>query len=152
MIWCRVVRANILRSVPALFLYRLRPNGTMTFEGSISLEGNVLDVVFLKERHSIIYSMDTIHKPMSTTVVACDQDQTVRPVIGVLRFNSDISSYEKILKPTGSFVAAMYDVINDQTSGSQEAKVEGKSIRDLLYGLESLRKRGTEEYNDIDER
>jgi len=151
-IWCRVVRANILRSVPALFLYRLRPNGTMTFEGSISLEGNVLDVVFLKERHSIIYSMDTIHKPMSTTVVACDQDQTVRPVIGVLRFNSDISSYEKILKPTGSFVAAMYDVINDQTSGSQEAKVEGKSIRDLLYGLESLRKRGTEEYNDIDER
>jgi hypothetical protein len=151
-IWCRVVRANILRSVPALFLYRLRPNGTMTFEGSISLEGNVLDVVFLKERHSIIYSMDTIHKPMSTTVVACDQDQTVRPVIGVLRFNSDISSYEKILKPTGSFVAAMYDVINDQTSGSQEAKVEGKSIRDLLYGLESLRKRGTEEYNDIHER
>lgn len=124
----------------------------MTFEGSISLEGNVLDVVFLKEQHSIIYSMDTIHRPMSTTVVACDQDQTVRPVMGVLRFNSDISSYEKVVKPTGSFVAAIQDIINNHTSGSQEAKVEGRSTRDLLYGLESLRKRGTEGYNDIDER
>jgi len=146
-----VVVANIMCSVPALFMFSLSPGNIIEPNGSVSLEGNVLDVVCLKGWDYIVYSMDTIHKPFSTTVTADDQDQIVRFAIGAVRFNSAISSYEKIVAPIRNLVTVMERVIKTQPSVSQEAKAKGRSTKELLYGLESLRKRGSDEQNDIDD-
>lgn len=94
--------------------------------------------------------MDTIHKPFSTSVTADDQDQNVHSATGALRYNLGGAPNEAVTKSNGKLIAAMARAIEKEPSVLPEPTAQGRSIKELLYGLEGLRKRGTEEQEDID--
>lgn len=148
--WNSVNLAEGSCSVPALFIFSLSSDAIITPQSSITLEGNVLDLVCLKEQDFVFYSVDTTHQPLSSNIDVNDQDEIVPRAIGVLRYNSETTSYEKIVTPSPDLALAMESAIRNQSSVSEVPKAKGQSTRDFFYGLESLRKRGSEEQNDID--
>ncbi len=116
------------------------------------LEGNVIDVVVIQDQGAVVYSMDTVHKAFSTTTVASDQAQKKRFAIGVMKITQNAMS--EMFMQQGQdpqLVTAMEQCIQRQSFIHENPTAKGKSMRDLLYGLESLRKRGGEEQNDRDD-
>ena len=134
--------------MPALFIFRLDPDATLTFENVVPLDGNVLDVIFIRKASLIIYSMDILYKPFSTTVMANDDDLVVRPAIGVLQYRFDKASYERLFMPGADLCSTMQRAIKNRPFVQEKSNAKGRSIGDLLYGLESLRKRASEEDYD----
>lgn len=124
---------------------------TMGFIGTVPLEGNVIDFAILQEQGTVVYSMDTIHEPFSTTAVASDLKQQTRPSIGATSSGSMFAPPEKNVGSHGKLIASMEQCVKDQPFVMQEAPGKGRSMRELLYGLESLRKRGGEDNNGGDD-
>lgn len=144
----------IFYSIPALFHFRmdieLEELGYVKTYGP--LEGNVIDVVAIPDQGAVVYSMDTLHEAFSTTTVANDQAQKERLPIGVMKITQDAMS-EMCLQQCQhpQLVTAMEQCIQRQSFIHENSTAKGKSMRDLLYGLESLRKRGGEEQNVRDD-
>ena len=126
-------------------------DATMGFIGTVPLEGNVVDFTILHEKGTVVYSMDTIHEPFSTTAVASDLEQQTRPSIGATSFGSMFSPPEKNVRPHGKLIASMEQRVKDQSFVMQETPGKGSSMRELLYGLEGLRKRGGDDNNGRDD-
>ena len=141
--------ANYVNSLPVILIFALGSNAIMKLRSSVSVDGNVLDMVYLR-KGSIMFSMDTIHEPGSTTILAAD-DHRRRPVAGLQVNRSELSASLPQMDPRDGLLAAMDRCFELQTSIYQEATGKGRSTRELLYGLEGLRKRASEDHNDVED-
>ena len=122
----------------------------MHFICSVPVEGNVIDFIILQNQGTILYSMDTVHRPFSTTAVTSERDQQTRPSVGTISFSSIHGSHEDTRR-FAKLISSMENRAKDQPFVSQEAPGKGRSLREMLYGLESLRKRGEEGNDDRDD-
>lgn len=135
--------ANVTLSMPALFMFSLGTDEMLSFQRYIAVEGNVIDVVFIEHGKFILYSMDTVHAPSSTTTIDINHGQNARPPVGLLKsinldWEKDSGSYKHLIESMQTCLGTLSDL---QPKGT----AKGRSLRDLLYNLESLRKRGSDE-------
>ncbi|KAL2041451.1 hypothetical protein N7G274_005833 [Stereocaulon virgatum] len=131
--------------IPALFIFSLHSNAEVLFMGTIPLSGNIIDFVFLDNQGSILYSLDPIHEPFSTTKVVEEREQQMRPLVGEVLVEWRADPPEMIEGRYGMLVGSMDRCVRRQAFVEVEAKGKGRSMRELLYGLEGLRKRVGEE-------
>lgn len=148
------IHVLMFHSIPALFYFRMDIEvEKMEYVGTCGpLIGNVIDVVAVQDQGAVVYSMDTVHEAFSTSTVANDQAQKERSIIGVTKITQNTMS-EMCLQQSQhlQLVTAMEQCIQRQSVIHENSTAKGKSMRDLLYGLESLRKRGGEEQNVRDD-
>lgn len=118
----------------------------MQFGGSISVGGNVIDVAILeitRSQASILYSMDNLHEPNSTTVMAVGDASRERPYVSTL--SRDPSSYywhvNDVLESVVNRINRM--ARSEESGGGVDS--DGSALCELLYGTEHLRKRGQDE-------
>lgn len=134
--------SNFYRRVPAIFMFLMNSDAELTFQTSISLEYNVIDMVFVPQIDSVVYSMDTVHQPFSTTVGSSNEEQGLRRSVGALQA-TDVG-WEINTGTTKFLVESMENAVTSQPTSSEETTVERRSLKELLYNLENLRKRGSE--------
>jgi len=137
--------ADSHRRVPGLFMFLVDSDAKVSFKASVSLEGNVIDVVFIPPSESVVYSMDAVHKPFSTTIVACAEEQESRPSVGAVQATK--LGWERDTEATRGLVVVMQECLGNQPDILEDGKMKGGSMRELLYNLEGLRKRGSEDEN-----
>ncbi len=137
--------ADIIYRVPGLFMFLVDSDANVSFKASVSLEGNVIDVMFIPQIESVVYSMDAMHQPFSTTTLANAEEQESRPSVGAVQANK--LGWEKESEATRGLVASMRKQLDNQPNALQDGKTKGGSVRELLYNLESLRKRSSEDDN-----
>ena len=123
-------------------MFLMNSNAELTFQASISLEYNVIDMVFVPQIDSVVYSMDTVHQPFSTTVGSSNDEQGLRRSVGALQA-TDVG-WEINTGTTKFLVESMKNAVTSQPTSSEETTVERRSLKELLYNLENLRKRGSE--------
>ncbi len=138
----------IFHRIPALFHFRIDTEaGKIEYMGTYGpFKGNVIDVAVIQDQGVVVYSMDTVHEAFSTTMVASDQARKERFTIGFMKITQNERSemcMQQHQHP--QLVTAMEQCIQRQSFIHENSTAKGKSMRDLLYGLESLRKRGGEE-------
>jgi hypothetical protein len=138
-------RADITYSIPGLFMFLVDSDAKISFEASIHLEGNVIDVVFIPQSKSIVYSVDAVHQPFSTTTKASAEEQDSRPSVGVVQATK--LGWERKAEGTGGLIAVMQKQLETQRNNLQDGTMEERSIRELLYNIASLRKRNSENEN-----
>lgn len=132
-----------MHSIPALFVYSLGINATVKYERSIPVEGNVNSVVFIENRKIFLYSMDVNHMPSSTTDVQNSPGHRKRPTMGLLNLTS--LGWDKDDECNKNLIKSMEGCLNSQRDPRQHGIGHEGSVRELLYSLESLRKRGSED-------
>ena len=117
----------------------------MQFDRCIHTESNVIDLTVLREQKSVIYSMDTFHQAFSTYALADTGERNSRSLVGSLIYSADSKRWKVNEVVQANLVAAMRECSDsnlDVPDVVEESK--GRSLVDLLYGLEGLRKRGSE--------
>ena len=139
--------ANLVR-VPALFVFTVGEKGAMVFNTSICTESNVVGLTVLRNHNSIIYSMDTLHRAFSTDLIASTEKGDSRSMVGSLIYCTDTDTWKENEGLQETLTVAMRECAESNLGISQAGVAKGKSVTELLYGLESLRKRGSE--NEVD--
>ncbi|EON64218.1 hypothetical protein W97_03448 [Coniosporium apollinis CBS 100218] len=128
--------------VPALFYFSTLNTGALQRGADLKvlpLSGNPVDVAVLED--SIVVSIDNCHESGSISVARQDQTATSRLQAFVYAPNSEHDlgfSWRSNEKLDGHLQKA-----NSQPTA--ESAPDPKALVDLLYGIESLRKRGGEE-------
>ena len=123
-----------LNSVPALFTLHLTPENTLTPIQTLSLPGNPLDLTIhhpsepTTPQTQIIISLDSAHRPGSTTEFREDAESETCPSLLAFEFLDETLVQSEGLKFTGV----------------EDDGVKNGRLGALLYGLESLRKRDDE--------
>lgn len=140
---CPATFADHVDRVPALFQFSVDSNATLSHTSSCALESNVIDVVYMPQSESLIYSMDAVHQPFSTTVVASAAQQKSRPSVGAMHATE--LGLEKDCESIRSLVAMMQSCLDNQPCVSEDGESKGTSMRELIYSLENLRKRVSED-------
>ncbi len=125
--------------IPALFLFTLNAQNEVQFRETHYTEGNVIDMVVLSDRSSMIYSMDNTHNRFSTLADSCDP--TSIPLINAIHFSRSAQHWEKDSHLHEGLLPALEETAKTWLVVPQTNAVKGKSLKELLYGLESLRKR-----------
>ena len=131
--------------IPAFFVFSLSDLvGNIKLENSeiYPVEGNIIDVVALADRDIFVYSMDCIHKPFCTVHLATDDDQNIRPCMGCLQYDAQRNGLEASSILHNELFSEMEACARSQAVVEQKNAAKGRSLRELLYSLESLRKRG----------
>lgn len=125
--------------IPALLAFHLTPDNLLTHDQTLPLKGNSLDVAIYEGLACIVVSIVNIHKPCSKTHV---RDSLT---------NSDILLQCFSLRGNGTEIwweeDAKYLQIEDanrQGSFDVDASLI-EQMSGLLYTVENLRKRGTED-------
>ena len=121
----------------------------MQFNTSIRTEGNVIDFALLPNQHSVVYSMDPFHLAFSTVVAADTGKQSSRSLVGSLKYCMKSKIWKENEALQANLVAATRECSCSHVNGSQAGVDEGKPLAELLYSLESLRKRTSENETDI---
>ena len=116
----------------------------MRFKSSIQVESNVVGLAVLRNQNSIVYSMDTFHQAFSTDAPADPEKQISRSLVGFLNYCTDSNKWEENQSLQENLVAATRECADSRLLVPQAEAAQGKSLTELLYGLESLRKRGSE--------
>lgn len=137
--------ADIDRRVPGLFMFLVDSDAKISFKASVPLESNVIDVVFIPQSESVLYSMDAVHQPFSTTAMASAEEQESRPSVGAVQATK--LGWERKSEGTMGLVAVLERQLKNQANYMQNGKMKGGSVRELLYNLENLRKRISEDEN-----
>lgn len=135
--------------VPALFIFTLGVNVQMKFNASIHTQGNVIALTVLRNQSSVVYSMDTLHQSFSTDASADTGEQRSRSLVGSLTYRMDTETWEENQTLQANLVAATRECADSHASIPQAGTAKGKPLTELLYGLESLRKRGSEKETDV---
>lgn len=138
--------ANVC-SVPALFIFTLGEKAHIEVNTTIHTESNVIGLTVLRDQSSVVYSMDTFHQAFSTDAQDTGK-QISRSLVGSLNYCTESQTWQENRALQSKLVAATSDWADSHLHVPQAVATEGKSLTDLLYGLESLRKRGSE--NEID--
>ena len=137
--------------IPALFLFDfIISTGNVRLEKSeiYRAEGNIIDVAILPDQKVVFYSTDCIHNPFSTTDPAADADQDIRPCVGAIDYSAQGSGLITTSILYKDLVLTMDTCAKSQTLVEQRNAAKGKSLKEMLYGLESLRKRGGEDLEE----
>ena len=121
----------------------------MQFSTSIHTESNVIDVTVLRDQSSVVYSMDTSHQAFSIDVLANPETQSSRSLMGSLSYDMDSKAWRQNQTLQANLVAATKECADSQLHLPQPGAAREKSLTELLYGLESLRKRGSEIEIDV---
>lgn len=130
--------------VPALFIFALDIDAKVQYRGYCPLSGNLVDVTTLDEKSTIIYSLDNCHTAYSTTALASKQEQIRRSVLGYLSF--DPSGQWEGIGDLENAIACMEQSAKTQEPVINPGSGNERPLRELLYGIENLRKRGQEDY------
>ena len=125
--------------IPALFLFAFNQDEKIEFRETYPTEGNVIDMVVLQDRNSVLYSMDNVHKPFSNTE---DSDSASRSLVEAIHFLRTPQRWEEDLNLDDALLPALEACAKTRPLMPQKNAAKGKSLKELLYGLESLRKRG----------
>ena len=121
----------------------------MQFNASIPTESNVIDLIVLRDQCSVVYSMDTSRQAFSTDALADTGKQSSRSLVGSLSFCSDSQTWRDNKSLQENLVAATRKCADSHLHIPQVGAAEGESFKELLYGLESLRKRGSENETNL---
>ena len=121
----------------------------MQFNTSIHTKSNIIDVTVLRNQSSVVYSMDTSHQAFSTDALADTETQSSRSLMGSLSYDTDSKAWRENQTLQANLVAAMKECADSQLHIPQPGAAREKSLTELLYGLESLRKRGSEIEIDV---
>ena len=116
-----------------------------------AVEGNVIDLAVILDSLSILCSMDALHEPFSTTAVGTNRSQSYRPFVVAKRLMLESPSLHKDVELHKQLVPAMEACVKAQPFVEQKNAAKGKSLKELLYGLESLRKRGSDDVDDTND-
>ena len=135
--------ANFIR-VPALFIFTLGVSAQMQFSTITHTESNVIDVTVLRNQSSVVYSMDTCHQAFSTDALADTGKRSSRSLMGSLSYYTDSKTWKENQALQANLAAATKECADSQLHVPQQGAAKEKSFTELLYGLESLRKRGSE--------
>ena len=136
--------------IPALFFYHIDKQGTSRYRGHQQTDGNVLDLAALPESDTLIFSMDTVHIPFSTSIMRND-GQPLRPSVQSLHFSPEMDSWEAEEGKMAKLWTTMEECAYSRPFIARANAAKGKSLRELLYGLESLRKRSRGAEIDLDD-
>ena len=121
----------------------------MQYHASMHTESNVIDLTVLPDQSSIIYSMDNSHQNSSTSAAADNVKSNTRSLMGSVSYCIDSGTW-KANEPLQADLAIAMRACADSTPHVTQARVaKGKSLTELLYGMESLRKRETENETDV---
>lgn len=141
--------ANSLR-VPGLFTFTLGEKGQMQFHASIHTESNVIDSTLVSNQSSVVYSMDPSHQAFSTDALVNTKIPNSRSLVGSLSYCPD----SKTWKVNGSLQERLVEAMRECAQGNLQVPQIGaateKPLTELLYGLESLRKRGADNNNEAE--
>ncbi|KAL6715937.1 tRNA (guanine-N(7)-)-methyltransferase non-catalytic subunit trm82 [Lecanora helva] len=129
--------------IPALFFFSLGVDEILKFDRLIVLDANVIDVLFLRNEETVLYSMDTVHRPLSMTTVNVDGGPQTLPSVGLLTFGK--LGWERRGDHQKHLIDNMEYCLAAQPDLPQNSTAKGKSMKELLYSLQSLRKRDAEE-------
>ena len=121
----------------------------MQFNASIPTESNVIDLTVLHSQSSIVYSMDTSHQAFSKDALGDSEKSNSRSLVGSLRYCTDSKIWKANEALQGNLAAAMRERADSILHAPKAGAAKGKSLTELLYGLESLRKRGSENETDV---
>jgi len=132
-------------SLPALFVFEINESGLIKYLDACCVEGNVIDFVVLPGSGTLVYSMDNIYETSSTMTMVSNAQQAQRPSMGAVRHTKESQKFEQDPSLYGHLISAIEESIEDHPVAEQKDVAKGKSWRELLYGLESLRKRGPED-------
>ncbi len=124
-------------------MFHLGSDLKLIFRERITLPGNVLDVAVVNHGCMIIYALDNMHIPFSTTVMAGMDDKKSIPLIGSLILDS--SGHWKKHDILQDAVAGIESEAGSKAFCMKQKDDGGRSLRSLFYGIENLRKRGQEE-------
>ena len=126
--------------IPALFIFTVGSDNDIEYRETYPTKGNVIDMVVLPNRKSVLLSMDNIHKRFSTTTDS--GDTTPRPLINVIHFSEHHQKWEE--EPSEEpLLRALEETAKIWPVVQQVNPAKGRSREDILYGLESLRKQRT---------
>ena len=132
-----------MHSIPALFIFSLGTNATISFKSCIPVEGNILDVVFIESQGSFLYSMDVVHAPLSKVAIQADRERKLCKAVGLLEVET--LGHDNCSGRNKQLIENMEECIDSQSDIPQDGTAKGKSMKELLYNLESLRKRDPED-------
>ena len=130
--------------MPALFIFTLGEKGEVQFHTNISTEGNVIDLTLLRNQNLIIYSMDSSHQASPTDVPADSGTSISQRLVGSLNYCNNSKQWKVNESLQANLERAMRECADANPNVSQTGAAKEKPITELLYGLESLRKRGSD--------
>lgn len=133
--------ANSFR-VPGLFTFTLGEKGQMQFHASIHTESNVIDLTPLGNLSSVVYSMDTSHQAFSRDALVDSEKSNSRSSVGSLSYCQDSKTWKVKGSLQEKLVEAMRECAQSNLHVPPIRAAQEKPLTELLYGLESLRKRG----------
>lgn len=93
--------------------------------------------------------MDTCHQPFATDTSADTERQSSRSLMGSLSYCRDSDTWEEDVSLQANLDAATRECADSHPDTPEAGAAKGKSLTELLYGLESLRKRGSENETDV---
>lgn len=121
--------------------------GELQFDATIQTPSNVIDLALLRNQSSVVYSMDTFHQPFSTDASA--DIGKLNPPLGSLSYVTESRTWQVIEALQANLVTATRECAERNLRAPGIGTANGKSLTELLYGLESLRKRGSENETDV---
>ena len=132
-----------MHRVPALFVFSLSSDAMLDFQTSISLEGNVIDLTIVNNQRSILYSMDAIHTPFSTGTIEASEAGKTRPFVGLLE--STKLGWKQGTACKMDLIENMEEILKSRPFTPESKLAKGRSMKELLYNLENLRKTESED-------
>ena len=110
-------------------------NGTVRYQETLIVEGNVLDITFSNDNKAMFYSIDNVHQALTTDALL---PRDTRPFLGLFCLSQDTSRWIKDVDHEG--VAAINRLVATK-EGLSISDSDSKSLSSALYGIEHLRKR-----------
>ena len=129
-----------IEGMPGLFFFSLESEGSTMYRGLFRTTGNVVDIAILPKSNAILYSMDTIHLPLSKSVVGDTESMQINSV-SILSYQPISSTWQPDTRLVPDLLSKMEGCARSRPFVTQTSTAKGKSLRELLYSLESLRKR-----------
>ena len=140
-------KAKVVASVPAIFMARLTRSYQFSYVQHYDTSGNVIDIIVMQDCHTLVYSMDAISTPLSTTKIGNQISQVEHGCMGAITAYPGRQKEE--CKPDSTLKTLRLADDHFKTLPRVKGDEHGKSLRDTLCGLENLRKRGGEESHEV---
>ncbi|KAG8527047.1 uncharacterized protein KY384_008476 [Bacidia gigantensis] len=130
---------------PAIFHFRMNAAETIEYWTTHRTEGNVISTVALPNSEGLLFSIDSLHIPFSTTIVSDRSDQNLQAYTGIVWSSLSSSPPQKALNTAQKLRLSLDACASEHDLVEQKNVAKGKSLQELLYGLEGLRKRGSDD-------
>ena len=114
----------------------------LSYQDTLMLEGNVLDVAVCHERNSLLYCVDNVHQPWTTKTLKPERG---RVFVGAYQYDVQRGEWEK--SPEYRGLASINQIAATEQLGL-DLDQEPSNLSDLFYGIEHLRKRHNEDGDD----